>query len=295
MAAADTAVVFTAADSAVAAVAEATVAEDTAEVVITVTEEGGIFSNLIGAILSPFIFGIIGIILIVVFFASVGQAGSKQIKYDESKFQSYAMGKYEELYGKNEDDILVVFLASENPENDGYYQICIVGDNVKTTINYMFGNDETIFGGALDESLSDNYNNQLLPAFRTAVGETAKAIQALGYQSNFFTDPQGTRARSRFINKTEYVNVNGELMEVALNEFSDKTDIAISIYVADMDDVFDRSNYTWVLLVAGIICLLISFFLIFIAVKAVKAFRSRRSGRNYNSGNSDSGTGGRFY
>lgn len=255
---------------------------------------GGIFSSIISAILSPLIFGVIGIVCLVLFFAMVGKPGSKQIDYDESAFQSYAMNRYYELYGSSEDDILFVFLASENPETDGYYQISVCGDNLRANVTNMFGNDSTVFGGAIDRMLPENYTNSMLPAVRNALETTSNSIQYLGDPSKYYyTLPTGTRNASRLVNNTSYLNINQELAEQALSEFTGETDIVMSIYIDDMDNVFKRTNFTWIFLVAGIICLGISFVLIFLAVKAVKAFKARKSGGS--TGSSGSMGSGRFY
>ena len=120
-----------------------------------------ILGSLVSAILSPIIFGVIGIICIVVFFTIVGKPGTKTINYDEDTFQEYAFDKYYELYGNSEDDVLFVFLASKNPEEDGYYQISICGDNLRSSVTYLFGNDSTVFGGAMENGLPKNYKNSM--------------------------------------------------------------------------------------------------------------------------------------
>ena len=250
---------------------------------------GGIVRSVLSLILMPIIFTILGAIMLVVFFAGVNSPSANTINYDETEFQNFALDKYAEFYGTSEDGVLFVLLTSETPEDDGYYQISIVGNNVKSSVSAMFGDDRTVFGGAFDGALPASYHNSLLNAFRDALETTANSISA---GNVYYYEPE-TIKTPEFVNEVSYINLDETYMNAALNEFVSDTGLTVSVYVADVESVFSRSNKMWFVLIVGIIFLAIG---VGTTVFAVRAIKKRKEAKNNsahmnvktdNGGNSD--------
>ncbi len=201
-------------------------------------------------ILTPIVFIIVSAILFTFYFLS----RNKTFSYDEEQFQEYAINKYIDVYGSSENEVLVLFVASSNPTEDGYYQICIVGDNIKLDINHMFGNTNTVFGKALDDGLPKGYLNSTLNAFRNALQKTDIAINDLNLASNFYSTIDTTNLKeSKIINNVTYLNLNESLLQPSLDEFTADTNITISIYIDDVTTVFPKKGSTILLIFAIVI------------------------------------------
>ena len=252
---------------------------------------------MISAILSPLIFAAVGIVCLVIFFSLVGKPGSKPIEYDEETFQNYALEKYAEVYGDSEDDILYIFLASQKPESDGYYDIAVYGKYVQSDITYRFKEEGASFQRKIKDGMTTAYDsyylNRMDTSFCDAVEAEGQEIKTLGGEAFRTGHPTEPRSKPLFINKTSYVtNMDEELVQTALDEFYADTGVVLGIYVDDMDKVFKRSNFMWILLVVGIVFVAIAVFLVFGAVKAVKAYKARKNGGSSNRSNGSNGSDG---
>lgn len=211
-------------------------------------------SSIAGAIISL----ILGIILLIVGIY-LGKS-PKTLKYSESDFQELAINKYIDIYGENENCVLFVLMTSKDPENDGYWQISITGDNLAGGITEMFGGDTTTFGRAFDNALPKNYLNSLLPAYRSALETTANAITTnYTLTKRFYNGQVPTPVAPQYINNTEYINTNETLVKEALQTFTDETGITISIYVIDQDATFKRKAnvISWVLIIIGVVLIIV--------------------------------------
>ena len=101
------------------------------------------------------------LIIISVFGSAFGAlAEGGRVVYDNKELEDYAMEQYIAEFGDSgdayEDNLLVVFLTNENA--DGYYTIAFVGDNIKTEIRDMFGNEYTEFTKYVAELNKQKYN-----------------------------------------------------------------------------------------------------------------------------------------
>ena len=121
---------------------------------------GGCLGGLIGALLYPIIMLIFAGVFLFSFigtsFSNVSNGG--QVIYDEAVMQEYADIQYASAFGNSsayEDNLLLVFLTNE--EADGYYTIAWIGDNVKTEISNLFGDETTAYGVAVRGNINGEY------------------------------------------------------------------------------------------------------------------------------------------
>lgn len=164
--------------------------------------------------------------------------------YDENSFQDFANEQYEAVFGKStayEDNILLVFLT-ENEEYYNYYYIAWVGDHIQTDINYMFGNEYTQFGQAIENSVNaSSYKYSLDSNLAEVVKTMEKHITDLGLESSFVCTENHVQTQSYLINKTD-TEMTADTVNSALDSFTQTTGIPITIVVADIDDVFGKSG-----------------------------------------------------
>lgn len=234
---------------------------------------GGLVRSIVTIILMPIIFIIIGAVMCGLYVAVA--KGPATVDYDETTFRNYAFDKYAKFYGTGEDDVLFVLLTSDTPEEDGYYQIGITGDNLKSRVSGMFGDDNTVFGSAFDNGLPQDYNDSLLNAFRDALDAAESSIGYMG--GDIYYSAPTTANSPRIENNASYVRLNEEYLQTALDEFKTETGLTISVCITDVDDVFTRSKGGTFLLIIGIIFLLIG---AGTTVYAVRAIKKRKEAKN---------------
>ena len=112
---------------------------------------GGCLGGLASIILVPILVLCVSMIVIVSMMGSVISTVAKGgvVTYSEAEFQAYAQQQYDTFYGdvpasEYEEKLLLIFLTTEEMEE--YYCIAWVGNEIRTEINYLFGNEQTAFG-----------------------------------------------------------------------------------------------------------------------------------------------------
>lgn len=165
------------------------------------------------------------------------------IKYDEAKFQSYANEQYKAEFGSYrcyEDNILIVIAT--NSDADGYYAIGWVGDNVRYEINQMFGDETTMLGRAIGESVNGEYYAYSLDSnLAMAVNKMTNAISALGFDSSFKTELDHSGAARPHVKNLTKLDITEETVNAALDEFTEKTGIPIVIVIDTESNIFGRT------------------------------------------------------
>ena len=210
---------------------------------------------------------IIILIISAVFFGIFGYQNSKTFRYEEDVFRNYALDQYYDIYGTNsEDEIVFVFLSTQNPTVDGYYQISMVGDNIKYNVSDMFGDNTTVFGKALDSGLPKDYNYSLLNAFRKALDVTATKIEELN--SIFYTEPK-TVDTPKIVNNVDYNNLDTASLKTALEEFASRTKISLSIVITDASLVFKKGGNVMMLII-GIVLVIMAIFSCYPIIRRIK-------------------------
>ena len=213
-------------------------------------------------------------------FREVANGGS--IGYDEKVFQQYADREYAKAFGSSsayEDHLLIVVLTNE--ECDGYYCIAWIGDNVKSEIKLMFGDESTAFGQAITSSINSEYYAYSLDSnLASAVNILEKRIGALGLQSAFLE--QNSHANvptSHVVNYTDLA-ITESTVNTALESFTDTTGISTVIVVETMEAVFGKTLplSSIIIVVAAIALAVVAIWMI------VRAIRNRKNGGNGKSG-----------
>lgn len=166
------------------------------------------------------------------------------IVYDEATMQDYANVKYQKYFGSSsavEDNILLVMLTNE--ACDGYYTIAWVGDNVADEINTMFG-EYTEYGDELYNNIDEYFAYSLDSDLADVVKAMTQHIEALGLSSSFnFESDRSNLADSKFVNMTT-MDLTPEIVNTALEEFTDKTGIPMVIVVDSAEKVFGVTTTT---------------------------------------------------
>lgn len=161
------------------------------------------------------------------------------VDYDEETFQDFADEMYADEFNKStayEDNLLLTVLIDEDYYN--YYYIAWVGDHIVTDINYMFGNEETELGQAMNDSINEtNYKYSLDSNLAQVIETMEKEIADLSLTSSFKCDENHNQVESHLTNKAN-INMTEETVNQALQKFTETTGIPVVIVVEDVEDVF---------------------------------------------------------
>lgn len=150
------------------------------------------------------------------------------IIYNETVFQTYAGGEYNNAFRGTEDyenNILLLYTVYEG--YDGFECIAWVGDNVPTSINEM------MTGSAISSGISNYYEFQLSKGIAMSVDKLTDKAPA----SSVSVD---TRF-SKLVNYSS-LEMNESTVNRALVDFASKTGVNIAVVVVDGEDVFGRSQ-----------------------------------------------------
>ena len=215
------------------------------------------------------------------------------VRYDEEKFQDYANEQYAEEFGSSaayEDNLLLTVLTDDDYYT--FYYIAWVGDHVDPQIRDLLGNNQTVLGQLMEQSINQtNYKYSLDSDLAAVVRELTKEIEALGLADSYTCEEDHVQVASGLRN---YTSNNASALEMtestvqeALTVFTETTGIPMVIVVEDGDDVFgvNRSISTSgatpiLLIIVGIVFVVALIF----GVKAVSNKKKRRDQQDFNSG-----------
>lgn len=230
---------------------------------------GALFAPIICFVLAIFLMiGLIGGGLTTLF-----RGGN--VVYSENKMQDYANRQYATIYDPSsatyEDNAVVVFLTNEDGQS--YYCIGWVGDNLKSQVSDLFGDEYTALGSAMQSSINTSSYRYSLGsnlAQMTEMMETSVKNQNL--ETVYRVQKAESHEAGKVYNRSNSdLQINTEIIDAALKNFTDSTDISMSIVVADAKDVFGKS-----LNAAAILALLVCIALIVYAVVAIVRYVKRR-------------------
>lgn len=237
---------------------------------------GGLFNALMFPIFITIIITAMLISMLADGFGSILNGG--RIVYNEKEFERYANNAYISEFGTSsatEDNILIVFLTNE--EYDGYYTIAWVGENVQYKINESFGDQTTAFGSAMHSSInSEYYEFSLASNLAMAVSKMTGTVEGMGLTSSFITKKDhGNMTPSHVTNKSELV-LNEETVNVALREFTEKTEIPMVIVIDTVENVFGKSFApTDIVIIIALLALAVG--MIIFIVKTVRKYKAEKS------------------
>lgn len=231
----------------------------------------------LSALLAPVICLVVAVLLVVMVviggFGSLVRGG--EVQYSETKMQDYAMSQYQQVFDPNsatyEDNVLVVLALNEDMTT--YYCIGIVGDNLKTNVNELFGNEYTALGKAVTSSINASGYKYSLGSNLAAVTQRLQAsVEELGEETVYNKQKAESHTAGTVYNRSATAEFNPETVNDALKDFTAATDMNLSIVVADSVDVFGKTMSS-----AAIAALIISILLIVWAVITIVRYaRSRK-------------------
>lgn len=199
------------------------------------------------------------------------------VVYSENKMQDYASRQYATIYDPSsatyDDNVLIVFLTYD----DGQVYKCIgwCGDNLKSQVSDLFGKEGTQLYNAMQSSINTS-------SYRYSLGsnlaQVTEKMETSVRNQNLDTVYRAQKAESHEAGKVynrsnSDIQFNAETVDAALKNFTDSTDISMSIVVADAKDVFGKSLNT-----SAILALLLCIILIVYAVVAIVRYVKRRKG-----------------
>lgn len=240
---------------------------------------GGCLGGLAGLILAPVIMIVLAVVLFSVSvgsaFSSIANGGS--VIYDEVKFQDYANDAYYSEFGSYdgvEDNLLIVFLVDENSES--YTCIAWLGDNIKTSVNDMFGAEGTEFYYAVTSSVNEsNYKYSLSQNLAAVMEKMTAEVEELGLATPFKNPEAKTSVATPHINNKSTLTINENTVNTSLADFTAKTSIPAVITVDSMENVFGKTIMTgdliFVILSVGLLALAI-----FLIVKNIREAKRER-------------------
>ena len=163
--------------------------------------------------------------------------------YDEEKFQDFANSQYEAEFGSSsayEDNLLITVLVNEDYYD--YYYIAWVGDHIDYEINCLMGNNDTVLGQTMENSISSSsYKYSLDSDLANVMKVMTGHIQNLKLDSSFTCSERRGGIRSHVTNHAN-IELTESTINGALEEFTDTTGIPVVIVVEDMKDVFGRGE-----------------------------------------------------
>lgn len=203
-------------------------------------------------------------------FGALAEGG--RVVYDEKTFQRYAMTQYNSEFADSgdayEDNLLIAFLTNE--EADGYYCIAIIGDNVQSEINDMFGNEYTAFGRIMQNSIDyDDYTYSLSSGLARAMERMADEVERRGLDSSFYLEESHELSPESHVVNLSPLAVNENTINRSLVEFTEKTGIPTVIVIDSMENVFGK-GLTGDDILTIIIALIFIAVAVYLIVKAVK-------------------------
>lgn len=199
------------------------------------------------------------------------------VVYNENKMQDYASRQYATIYDPSsatyEDNVLVVFLTNEDGQS--YYSIGWVGDNLKSQISDLFGNEYTALGSAMQSSINtSSYRYSLGSNLAQVTEKMETSVRNQNLETVYRAQKAERHEAGKVYNRSNSdIQFNAETVDAALKNFTDSTDISMSIVVADAKDVFGKSLNS-----AAILALLLCIVLIVYAVVAIVRYVKRRKG-----------------
>ena len=233
----------------------------------------------LGALFTPIICMVLAIVMM------IGVIGSGlttlfrggNVVYSENKMQDYASRQYATIYDPSsatyDDNVLIVFLTYD----DGQVYKCIgwCGDNLKSQVSDLFGKEGTQLYNAMQSSINtSSYRYSLGSNLAQVTEKMETSVRNQNLDTVYRAQKAERHEAGKVYNRSNSdIQFNAETVDAALKNFTDSTDISMSIVIADAKDVFGKSLNT-----SAILALLLCIILIVYAVVAIVRYVKRRKG-----------------
>lgn len=233
----------------------------------------------LGALLTPILCIVLAVVMLIALiaggFGTLVRGGT--VTYDERKMQAYANAQYATVYDPSsasyEDNVLLVLTLNEDLQT--YYCIGWVGDNLRSDVSNLFGNEYTKLGNAVQSSINGSgYQYSLGSNLAEVTEKMQSAVESLNLSTVYRSEKVSSHAAGQVFNRSNAAQFNVETVNAALKAFTESTDISMSIVVVDSTFVFGRSlNF------GAILALLLIVVLVVCAVIGIVKYVRRKSRR----------------
>ena len=196
-------------------------------------------------------------------------SGGRTYLYSEEDFQDFADREYQQAFGDSdcyEGNILLAILT--NDETDDYFAIAWVGDEIDPQVREMFGG-YTELGEEMNRYVNGTYYAYSLDSDLAAVVEamTGHVTAASGKQTLSDSDAD-------FRNYTD-LDLSGETVSAALQEFKEETGIPMVIVVESLEEVFPAKTAFGSIFNSGPLPIILVVVVVAVAVVAKKNKKNR--------------------
>lgn len=203
---------------------------------------GGLFGGLFALLMLPIILVLVAAVMLL---SSVGTAFSAVanggvVQFNETKFEEFAGAEYASAFGTNENNILLVVSVPEDYEEAMDF-ITYRGDYLNQYILDATAGQGSAIDSIVKNTVPKKYDNAMTQALAGVTEKLAYHIEGLNLKSSFRYDTQpDPNAESYLVNKSQ-LEINETTVNLALNYFTETTDVPMVIVVADAEDIFGRT------------------------------------------------------
>ena len=201
--------------------------------------------DLFGIILFPALITAFSILLFILFLIptiKVCRDGGN-IVYNDSAAVSYRDTQYAKYFDSTnkQNGLLIVYLIDDvNSKYDQYLCISKVGENVVDKIRNEFGIEGSSFGKSVLKEIDKYYEETFGDDIIAVMNTMSKEITDHGLVSSFKdTSLPADISVSRVINHTPLA-ISNDMINDALDDFSEETGLPVVIVIDSLDNVFDR-------------------------------------------------------
>ena len=200
--------------------------------------------------------GYLGFFILSIIFLAVAAIACFVTKTD-SNLEDYSLNRYSEVYDHNESyeyNLLIEIIAYDDKKELDYMPI--VGDDIAKSVDEMFGNQNTVFGGALYSLLETKEDkiSDLGATLAECLNTTLGKINDKYYTNNTFN--------SKVINNTSF-SIGESNIDTILSTFYEKTGYNLIIDISNYSAAYSP-NY-----VLGVLLASVSFILFVIGIATV--------------------------
>ena len=245
------------------------------------------YGGCLGWFLGPIIALIVlMVIMIAIVISLIGSIGQKTVAYSESAFETYLYGVYdEEFSGKDgyEDKIVLAVLTYD--DHVEYRYMAMIGDHLPNKVySAMRINGNTALVRAMKNNLEDSsgYENKLARDLEGVVNDLTSYLGEVT-----FTCSETHISGTSHLRNDSTLSISEELVNAALAQFTATTGVEMVIVVDEAAEVFGYQSPIGGI-IALIVLLSISGFVIYLIVRNAKA--KKRGNNGNNNGNNGSGT-----
>lgn len=160
------------------------------------------------------------------------------LHYNSAQIEEYASAQYQQAFMSEEsyeDNLLLTFVVWD--DRSDYSYIAWVGDHINDTTFRLLGDNNSVLGRTLEQTIAYGYESSLSADLKSALEILSGEITYASPSGCYLCDEDHSAANSRLSNQSE-MTLDEDTLEAALEAFTDETGIPIVLVVEDAADVF---------------------------------------------------------